>query len=506
MKNQITFPDLFVERLKSILPEAEHAAFFESMQTPLRKAIRVNTLKISVEAFQKMATEMSWQLTPVPWCPTGFWIDRESHAVPLGKHWMHAAGLFYIQEAASMLPPEMLLSAGAEETEVESGSRNLKIIDMAAAPGSKTTQLAALTGNTGVIIANEPIIKRIKSLSHNLEQQGVATAVLTRKDGSAFAKYLPNTLDRILLDAPCTGEGTARKDKRALLKFSEDKIAEMAQLQYRLAVAAFHCLRPDGEMVYSTCTLGPEENESIVSRLLIEFGDKIELVPLEGANGLTEFRDEKYDPRVAGTRRLWPHREDCEGFFAAKLRKLASTETGIMPSQPRRGRSPFSRVPDKREMELLAQLKKWFGCTVELPRSYSLSQRDNEVWLRANLIEGWARELDFERTGNRILKLNREGKLLRVTHLGASLLLKDATKHVLELTDEQRDEYLSGRDFKIPPNPPLKKGGGESGEAGERGDLAEGQCVIRHRGFVLGLGLLRDGKVKNQLPREFIVL
>lgn len=480
--SDISFPELFVARLQSILPADEHAAFFEMMARPLRKAIRVNTLKISVAAFQKLAAELGWQLVPIPWCASGFWVDREDRSLPLGKTWLHAAGLFYIQEAASMLPPEVLMIADEDEP------TNLKIIDMAAAPGSKTTQLAALTGNTGVMIANEPVIKRIKSLSHNLERQGVATAVLTRKDGSAFAKYLPNTLDKILLDAPCTGEGTARKDPRALLKFSENRIAEMAQLQYRLAVAAFHCLRPGGEMVYSTCTLGPEENEGIVSRLLTEFGGAIELIPLEYANGLTEFRDEKYDPRVAGTRRLWPHREDCEGFFAAKLRKLVSTETGIAPSQPRRGRSPFSRIPKKRQLELFAQLKKWFGCAVVLPPSYSLSQRDGEVWLRANLIEGWARELDIERTGNRILKLNREGRLVRVTHLGANLLLTAATKHVLELDETQRDEYLAGRDFKIV------------------SEIEDGQCVIRYRGFVLGLGLLRAGKVKNQLPREFIVL
>ncbi len=450
------------------------------MGQPLRKSIRVNTLKISVKEFQKLATKLHWQLTPVPWCPAGFWLERDSHATPLGKTWLYAAGLFYIQEAASMLPPELLLGGQATLGNIAYENLDFFTLDVAAAPGSKTTQLAALQQNSGVIIANEPSLKRIKSLSHNLELAGVGNALLARKDGSAFEKYFPNQFDRILLDAPCTGEGTARKDPRALTRWSLGRIQAMADLQKRLLVSAFHALKAEGELVYSTCTFAPEENEAVVDYLLQQFPEVAEVVPAKNSNGLTEFEKQKYHSSLTGCRRLWPHRDHCEGFFAAKVRKLAPTKSKIIPAIKRSATSPFTPVPTKRALELVNQMGKYFGCQVELPQNYTLFTRDNELWLRPFRIEKWASRFSFERTGTRIVKLNRTGEIIRLTHLGAGLLLRAATQQIVELGERELDEYLGGRDFEISPTSKVK----------------DGQVILRYAGQYLGLGLLRE-KMKN---------
>lgn len=246
-------------------------------------------------------------------------------------------------------------------------------------------------------------------------------------------------------------------------------------------------------MVYSTCTFAPEENEAVVDYLLQQFPGVAEIVPVENSNGLTEFQQQKYHPSLAGARRLWPHRDFCEGFFAAKIRKLAKTISPVVPAGKRVARSPFQSVLEKRARELIAQIGKYFGCAVELPPGSALFQRDEELWLRPARVEKWAVKMNFERAGNRIAKLNREGQIIRLSHLGGSLLLPPDTRQALELSIEERDEFLAGRDF-LP-------------QIGDREQGAvEGQVALRHRGFYLGLGLLRDGKIKNQLPRDFIVL
>lgn len=479
------FPAAWRERMQQLVPAGEQDAFFAVMATPLKKSIRVNTLAISVEEFQGLATELGWTLTPIPWCETGFWIDRVVHKPSLGKTWLYAAGLFYIQEAASMLPPELLYNT-ISTPGVEMGEL---VLDVSAAPGSKTTQIAGKARGQGIVLANEPTVSRIKALSHNLELMGAGNALLARKDGRAFPKYFPNTFHRILLDAPCTGEGTARKDSDALARWSLRSINTMADLQKQLAIAAFHALAPGGEMVYSTCTFAPEENEWVVSELLRAFGDEIELIPAADSNGVTAFGDLILDPRVAGCRRLWPHRDHCEGFFAAKLRKLAPTSPKLAPPLVRSARTPFQPVLRRSTVEFTAQIEGWFGVQFTLPTGWMFFVRDEELWIRPTEIERWAQRFDFERTGSRIAKLSPEtGKIIRISNLGAKMFLKFATKHVVDLDLPATEIYLNGRDLPY-----------------AHGESEIGQVVVRHRGFVLGLGLLRDGKLKNQLPREFII-
>jgi 16S rRNA (cytosine1407-C5)-methyltransferase len=457
-----------------MLPPAEVEEFLVALARPLRKCIRVNTLRVSVKEFQQLAAAEGWQLTPVPWCATGFWIDRESHALPLGRTWLHAAGLFYIQEAASMLPPELL--------SVEPGQI---VLDLAAAPGSKTTQLAGLMAGQGLLVANEPALKRIKSLSCNLDRAGVTHAAITRKDGNALPQYFPECFDRILLDAPCTGEATYAKDASALERWDASRPGKLAELQESLFHSAIAMLRVGGRLVYSTCTFAPEENEMLIARMLERYGEALELVPAAGANGLTQYGELTLDPRVAGCRRLWPQRDGCEGFFAAIVEKRAHTPQRMKLANAREAQSPFATVPTKRGMELVGQLGKYFGTELRLPENVQLEVRGDELWARPRRAARLAARVHWERAGVRLAKLSRTGQIIRITHLGVGLLAASATEHIAELDRATAEKYLTGVDTECP--------------AG----VAEGQVIVRHAGQYLGLALARDGKLKNQLPREF---
>ena len=227
--------------------------FIAACQRPLRRSIRVNTLKISVADFLSLVAPYGWQLTPVPWCEEGFWIERDGDdALPLGSTAEHLSGLFYIQEASSMLPVAALF---ADNPQPE------RVMDVAAAPGSKTTQIAARMGNAGGILANEFSASRVKVLHANISRCGISNVALTHFDGRVFGAALPEAFDAILLDAPCSGEGVVRKDADALKNWSPESNLDIAATQRELIDSAFHALRPGGTLVYSTCTLNREENQ-----------------------------------------------------------------------------------------------------------------------------------------------------------------------------------------------------------------------------------------------------
>lgn len=270
--SNVYLPDAFLEKIESILPaDLNMKDFIAYCQQPLRKSIRVNTLKISVDAFLQRAKEKGWQLAPIPWCESGFWIIADESDVPLGNSAEHMAGLFYIQEASSMLPVSALFMHQENYASV---------LDTAAAPGSKTTQMAALMNNQGILVANEYSASRVKVLHANIERCGVRNAALSNFDGRVFGGWLPESFDAVLLDAPCSGEGTVRKDEDAMKNWSQASVVEIAATQRDLIESAFQALKPGGVMVYSTCTLSTEENQQVCHHLKNIFGAAVEFESL----------------------------------------------------------------------------------------------------------------------------------------------------------------------------------------------------------------------------------
>ncbi len=271
--------------------------------------IRINTLKQEknriIEKIKRFSPE------PLPWYEYGFIIKKD---IKIGNTVEHFAGLIYVQNISSMLPV-CLLSPQPYE----------KVLDIAAAPGSKTTQIAQHMENKGLLVANDIAHKRIKALTGNLERTGVVNAVVTQKDGRAFGRILPDFFDRVLVDAPCSAEGTIATSFKVLEIWSERTIQRISKLQTQLLISGFRALRKGGVLIYSTCTFAPEENEEVVSNLLLTHPqahlEKIEIPGLKPEKGITQWKGKKYNPEVEKIIRIYPHKINGEGFCIAKIRK-----------------------------------------------------------------------------------------------------------------------------------------------------------------------------------------
>jgi len=222
----VFLPPVFLDAIRALmLAELLMDDFIAACQRPLRRSLRVNTLKISVIDFLALVQAYDWRLEPIPWCAEGFWIDREDEELPLGSSAENLIGLFYIQEASSMLPVSVLFADGGKPH---------RVLDIAAAPGSKTIQIAALMNNKGGIVANEYSSSRVKVLHANLSRSGVKNVALTHFDGRVFGAALPESFDAILLDAPCSCEGVVRKDPDAMGHWSPESVAEFADTPTRI--------------------------------------------------------------------------------------------------------------------------------------------------------------------------------------------------------------------------------------------------------------------------------
>ncbi|HLC32995.1 MAG TPA: NOL1/NOP2/sun family putative RNA methylase [Candidatus Nanoarchaeia archaeon] len=302
------FKEPFIKQYSALTDWPEFKRFTLSF---LRKSIRVNTLKISVKECVKRL-EKDWTLEPVPWCKEGFYIEHKNGRLDVGNTIEHTLGYYYVQEAASMLPPLALCPQPGE-----------LVLDIAAAPGSKTSQMAQMMKNKGLIIANDIKGDRLASLGINLQRTGVSNTVITLMDGLYFAKS-GIQFDKILLDAPCSGTGTIRKSPKTIMMWNPESIKRLVRLQQKLILTAFDLLKPGGTMVYSTCSTEPVEDEGVIDFLLREKSnarlENIDL-PLKKGNPVLEWDGKKYNPQVSKTLRLWPQDNDTEGFFVAKITK-----------------------------------------------------------------------------------------------------------------------------------------------------------------------------------------
>ncbi|MBP7708274.1 RsmB/NOP family class I SAM-dependent RNA methyltransferase [Candidatus Pacearchaeota archaeon] len=311
----------FVERIEKLMGKEDAKKFFEISYFACPDIVRVNTLKISPEKLKKKLEEKGWIIEqPYPQWPEVFLIKKESNLKPgdLGKTTEHLLGYYYVQEISSMLP---VLTLAPTENDL--------YLDLCASPGSKTTQAAAIMNNSGTIIANEVSLGRVKILNANLEKCGVSNTLVIRKDGVQFckrwSKEIKTEFDKILVDAPCSGEGTLRKSPKTFDMWNLKFINALSSVQKKLASEALKILKVGGEMIYSTCTLSPEEDEFIVNYLKKNFDIevmKVEL-PLKTRNGVTEWEGEILDEEIKNCVRVYPQDNNSDGFFLAKIKKLS---------------------------------------------------------------------------------------------------------------------------------------------------------------------------------------
>ena len=290
-------PQEFLDRVKNQLGE-EYPAFLESLERPRAVALRFNPLKGN-------APNLPFVGESVPWEAQGFYYDPEARP---GLHPYHEAGVYYLQEASAMSAVALL--------DPQPGER---VCDLCAAPGGKTTQIAGKMAGEGFLLCNEINPKRAKILSRNIERMGVANALVTNEHPARLAEKYPGFFDRVLIDAPCSGEGMFRKEEAAVTDWSQETVEMCARRQGEILQSGAALVAPGGRLVYSTCTFAPEENEQAIENFL---------------QNHPEFTLEDVDAPCftkvnTGMFRLWPHKLLGEGHFVAVLRKTDGEETDI---------------------------------------------------------------------------------------------------------------------------------------------------------------------------------
>lgn len=319
LKDQIK--PIFKERFLEMFGgnEDEYNKLVEFILKPQRKSFRINSLK--TQNPKKTAEELrkkGLKIIPVPWCDNAYFSEfDENTRSDLGNLYEHFLGQIYVQEATSMCPVELL----DIPKEI---NQDFKILDMAASPGSKTTQIGDKMKNNGVLIANEMDYSRLGPLQINLERSGLTNIIITCSDGSMIEGN--EIFDRILLDAPCSGSGVIRKSPGTIKAYNPKKLKGIQNLQLKLMQRAFELLKKKGIMTYSTCSMDPEENELCVQKFLEKNSNAcLETAKLPGLilnNKLTSFQGEKISKEITEkTIRIWPQDNDTNGFYVAKISK-----------------------------------------------------------------------------------------------------------------------------------------------------------------------------------------
>ncbi|MDO4325790.1 MAG: RsmB/NOP family class I SAM-dependent RNA methyltransferase [bacterium] len=311
----ISLPMEFVTRMKELLGD-EAEPFLESYEKERAFGLRLNLAKCSLEEFEKMAP---FSLRRIPWTSCGYFYGNGERP---GRHPWHEAGLYYIQEPSAMSPAELL--------DVQPGQ---VVLDLCAAPGGKSTQIAGKLQGKGVLVSNEIHPERARILSQNIERMGIGNAIVMNETPASLTERFPEFFDRIMVDAPCSGEGMFRKDEEARTQWSEEHVHLCARRQDEILACAAKMLKPGGKMVYSTCTFAPEEDEGSAARFLHTHPDFSVDCDVHAYKGFSEGkpewiaeRDADIAEQIRHTFRVWPHKMEGEGHYFAVFRKTGSRE------------------------------------------------------------------------------------------------------------------------------------------------------------------------------------
>ncbi len=466
MERQLPTP--FLERMKGLLQE-EYPAFLATYEQDARQGLRVNPLKIHLEKFNTLSP---FTLTPIPWCSEGFFYSENERP---GKHPYHAAGLYYLQEPSAMA---VVSALQAQPGDI--------VLDLCAAPGGKSTQIAAALRGEGMLISNEIHPVRAKALSENIERLGIRNAIVTQEPPERLAKRFTHSFDRILVDAPCSGEGMFRKLPEAIDDWSEAKVMECHRMQIDILDAAAQMLKPGGTLVYSTCTFAPLENEQSISRFLAAHPE-FSLVPLPHAEYFAPGLDETGEPAsdsLKWTARLWPHKLEGEGHFIAKLVKRRDYKEESLSAKKRGKAKKGDAQP--------AGWKEALGAWQEFVQE-AIPSLGEKTWEPSRfLLFGdqlyYTPEARPDLSGLRVI---RPG-----WHLGTAKKNRFEPSHALALSIPA-DSAMRKIDFRADDPELLRYLHGESLQV----SAANGWTLVCVDGCSLGWGKCVDGQLKNHYPK-----
>ncbi|MDD5900480.1 MAG: RsmB/NOP family class I SAM-dependent RNA methyltransferase [Lachnospiraceae bacterium] len=311
-------PEKFERRMKELLG-AEFEPFEKGYETEHAAGLRINTMKLSADEFQKLAPV---PIRKIPWISNGFYYDAD--AAQPAKHPYYFAGLYYIQEPSAMTPAAVL--------PVEPGDR---VLDLCAAPGGKSTELAAKLRGEGVLVSNDISNSRAKALLKNLELFGTRNAVIVSEPPAKLAERFTGYFDKILVDAPCSGEGMFRKSPAIMKNWEQYGVEYYRKLQREILPSAVKMLRPGGMLLYSTCTFSPEEDEDTLAFLLREYPELSMAEPALSYEGFAPGRPEWVNgpEEIKKAIRIWPHRMEGEGHFVALLQKSGEAKEEMQSAE-----------------------------------------------------------------------------------------------------------------------------------------------------------------------------
>ena len=351
-------------KYRPLVPEDELPALEESLHKPLLQSFRFNPLKTNAQGLDEMAAVYGWELESISFCPEGRRV-RSARVQPSMTP-EHRMGYYYIQDSASMMPVMLFDRQRLESSPL--------VLDLAASPGGKTTHLIGRGMDRGLVIANDSSPSRIPALRTVLKNWGSINHAVTQFPGENYGEWFPDTFDLILLDAPCSMQSLVSLDSHPMRPITPREEKALAQRQTALLQSALKALRPSGQIVYSTCTLSPDEDEGVIDSVLKHFHGKVrvrdaaERIP-HPAPGLVSAFGQEYDPAVAGAVRLWPHRYGTAGFFACLLEKTdhfgnederSGTEAPFRPWE----KSGFTSAKAAETAELTVWLNDCFGLSL----------------------------------------------------------------------------------------------------------------------------------------------
>lgn len=474
-------PQNFCTRMEHFLG-AESADFFKSYDGESAYGLRINLLKHELHP-----EKLPFFLSPVSWCKEGFYASFDEHP---GKHPLHAAGAYYIQEPSAMSVVTLLSPSPGE-----------KICDLCAAPGGKSTQIAGRMQGEGLLVSNEIIPSRAKILAENLERFGVTNAVITNEAPDRMAVHFPEFFDKILVDAPCSGEGMFRKDETAINEWSEEQVGKCAERQKMILSCAEKMLKPGGTLVYSTCTFSEEENENVIRWFL------------ENAPDFTLENWQDFFPENTGivsgknlkeAMRLFPHKLKGEGHFAARLKKNVddlSLDTGSdKPTRKKQAKKKTRNAVSKPPSDFLDFLEHYVPAGPDAPSqdsasaaphsgsilSLTLCEKDSrfelfgdELYLVPALMNTFEK-LKTVRAGLHLgtLKKNR----FEPSHALAKAAAPDDFSQSMECDFAQANAYLHGETLPC-------------------SSVFTGWVLVCYQGISIGWGKAGNGTLKNHYPK-----
>lgn len=446
--------------------------YWEFLKKEPVKYLRVNESKIS-------RTELANRLNDIYGITTEE-LDYPTNALKVTGGYDYAGstleiafGFYYIQGLTSMLPP-LVLNPSPEDV----------VLDLCSAPGSKTTQLAEIMKNSGKLIVNEIQLDRIKALVYNLDKMNFLNFGVVNSRGEILSKYYDSYFDKILVDAPCSSLGIIQKKNEVNKWWSPERVSRLSDIQTRLLVAAIKMVKEGGELVYSTCTLTPEENEMVLNKLLEKY--PVEVLPIDlpiyHHEGITKYNGKEFNPEISKAVRIFPWEVDSDGFFMVRLRKTGST---IPPEQLKWKKSYVMTMHSADEteiMEKLNYLREQFGISEEVFSNFKFLLKRRDIFFVSNDWDDDNLGL-FHRVGTKFGSLDKNGKIVLHSH-AAQILQNKITKNIYELSDlEELKTYLMGGLIK-------------------NDDLPPGQYAVKFNGYVLGTGVVIQGGLKSRFPRS----